>query len=123
MWGTHGFIAGKAADQALIACAGASDTTDPDYQSQLIALFSARVQIAEVLETWMEQARRIEEEVDSFRRWLGENAPFLTADASDVEQYREFLGGLGADPDEVETEIASATFGGGTDGGGDTALA
>lgn len=120
MWDVNGFIAGKGADQALVACAGSSDTTDPDYQSQLIGLFSARVEIAQVLETWFETAARIEEEVDSFRRWLQENAGRLTADASDVQQYREYLGGLGADSEEVESEISAQLTG---DGGGGTALA
>ena len=121
MWDVNGFIAGKSADQALVDCAGSSDSTDPEYQSQLISLFTARIQIAEVLETWLEQAQKIEDEIDSFRRWLGENASRLTADASDVQQYRDYLGGLGAETQEIESEIAAAPLPG--DGGGGTALA
>jgi hypothetical protein len=121
MWDVNGFIAGKAADIALIECAGSNDSTDAEYQAHLIAMFSARVQIADVLETWTKQARQIEEEIDSFRRWLSEHAPSLRADASDVQQYREYLGGLGAESDEIESEIASASLSG--DGGGGTALA
>ena len=120
MWDVNGFIRGKSADQALVDCAGGSDTTDAQYQSHLIALFSTRIQIAEVLESWMEQAARIEEEIDSFRKWLREHAPTLRADASEVQQYRDYLGGLGADAEEIDAEIASAGSG---DGGGDTALA
>jgi hypothetical protein len=121
MWDVNGFIRGKVADQALVACARSSDTTDPDYQSRLIALFQTRVEIAEVLETWFAAAERIEQEVDGFRRWLEENASRLTADASDVQQYREYLGGLGADTEEIESEIRSASLSG--DGGGGSALA
>ena len=50
-----------------------------------------------------------------------EHAATLTADASDVQQYRDYLGGIGAETEEVDAEIEAAPFGTG-DGGGGTVL-
>ena len=80
-------------------CAGSSDSTDPDYQAQLHrpVLGPRRDRRgARDLDRAGPPDRGGDRLVPPLAR--ARTRTSLTADASDVQQYREYLGGLGADP-------------------------
>lgn len=108
MWSAEGFVRGKDADTALVACAASNETTDSGYRDRLLALFNTRLHIAGVIEGWYEAARQAEEGVEGFRRWLRQHATLSQVDRAELQQYEEYLGGLGVGADEVQAVVADA---------------
>ena len=102
MWEVpNGWVLAIRADSDLVACAGGAHTDNTGYQQQLIWLFSRRVEIASVMQTWIERAEEIERGFDRLRDWLLSAAPTGTELTEGVAAHTASLTEMGAAHDEV----------------------
>jgi Phospholipase A2 len=118
MWSTaDAFVAGRAADEALVRCAESAQTDNDVYRQGLIWLFDSRVEIADSI-LWYRQR------LEQFRDWLDAARERILAEggvppdiAAEYAQYVAYLEGEGFESHDLVVAVADAGLDPGALGG------
>jgi hypothetical protein len=109
MWSTaDAFVAGRAADEALVRCAESAQTDNDVYRQGLIWIFDSRVEIADSI-LWYRQR------LEQFRDWLDAARDRIYAEgtvpgdvAAEYAQYVAYLQGEGFESQDLVAAVTDA---------------